>query len=357
MFAYNNKDVLGVNLGEEMIVSGKAFWSPYINKYKYLMINAPKGEEIILVRDGSYLNEIELAIRYFWRTDMWNKDKKEILYVEVYTDAEIYFFIENDKGELIMDYNRKQNPAKHIFKHVPFVEFTNNNNESEFKQVYDIVNAYSRLINAGTNELEDLQHAYLVLLNANMTDEELEKAIRQRAIILNSDKDVPTDVKFLIKNTNTDSFEQMIDRLRTAIYDTAGIPDFKNIKNNTNDMSGRAMQQMWQRGINKAKVRATSLTRGMQDFLVLIEPYVYLKTGIKYEVTDWDIQFPITTQIPLDFTGVEEIIKMQQAGTMSHESLLALLPFVKNSQQEMEKLKKQQAEEMGIDYPNLHLEE
>ena len=154
---------------------------------------------------------------------MWNKDKKEILNVEVYTDAEIYFFIENDKGELIMDYSRKQNPAKHIFKHVPFVEFTNNNNESEFKQVYDIVNAYSRLINAGTNELEDLQHAYLVLLNANMTDEELEKAIRQRAIILNSDKDVPTDVKFLIKNTNTDSFEQMIDRLRTAIYDTAEI--------------------------------------------------------------------------------------------------------------------------------------
>lgn len=354
LFTYNNKDYLITRLGEELIDVGKAYWLLYIDQEGWLKILPVPLEEIILIKNGRYTDEVDIAIRYYYIEDRVNN--KDILHVEVYTKEEVYFYVESDNGELIMDYSRKNNPAKHIFGHVPVIEFENNNGQSEYVDIYDLSNLYNKLFNSGADETEDIRNAYLKVVNASLDEKTLSRIAKTRIIQIESDNENPADVSFLTKNVSTTSFENYLALIRSLIFEIACVPDTLNLTQRTQELSARAMKQLLRELENKCVIKERNLTNSLFHFLRVIRRYVVLKTGKNYKLSDWDIQFVRNTPTTLTLETIDDFVKLKETGLFDNETLLSFLPFVRDPQNILEKKKIQDAEEMGIDYLNFHME-
>ena len=97
LFTYNNKDHLITKLGEELIDVGKAYWLLYIDQEGWLKILPVPLEEMIIVKNGSVTDEVDMAIRYYYM-----EDRQTIKYTicrGIHKGRSI-FYIENDNGEL-----------------------------------------------------------------------------------------------------------------------------------------------------------------------------------------------------------------------------------------------------------------
>lgn len=336
-----------IEISKEIMIVGKTYMLLYVNEDKRLRFLQVPREEMLVAYKRGYEADMELAVRYFYLEDIDNDE--DVLYVEVYTDSEIYFLTEHENG-LIMDYSRT-NPIKHKFKHVPVIEFYNNNDaSSDFDSINSLVEGYNKIFSLSADENEGVRNFYLAITGGQLSDDAIEKMKNSRVLELPEG----VEAKFIAKPANTEPMQQHLDRLELRIQQFSALPDLTD-ENFSSNASGAAISYKLLPMELKCIIKERKITKGIQQMLIKMLPIVKLYHKDGYRIKDFDILF-VRNVPPNVAEVVDNVLKLNSTGLLDNETIIAQLPFIGNPAYAVLKKEEQDKLLMG-EFTDQHIEE
>lgn len=335
IFNLNDKDDLFMEVGKESAIKGKSAVMVYQNENSETKLTKLPAEEVIFVYDSSRTNELIFAIRVYELDVVKDNGNIEIIkYAEVYDKDKITYYIEDDEGDFRFDTNKVNNPAPHIFEDVPIVPFPNNEEEQgDFEKVISLVNDYDKVLSDASNEHEAFRNAYLMLKNLMMDEGDLSRLKESGVFEVGEDG----DIKFITKDMQTDALENHLNRLEDNIHQLAQVPNLSD-ENFASNLSGVAIKFKLFGLENKCITKERKMTKAIKQVLKLISKPIQVKIGKGIDINDVEIKF--TRNLPNNIKELSEVVK-NLSGLVDKETLLAILPFVENPKEVIDRLEKE----------------
>lgn len=332
----NNVSDMDVQTGEMASVCGKAYRLLYIDKNgeeRFMNINP---WEVIYVKDQT-IDEVQYAMIYYQVEINEGNQTYTVYRVEWYDDNNVTFYIQDRNGNFGLDINESINPLPHLFKNVPIIKFDNNNlQQSDFESVATLIDAYDKTTSDMQNEIEEFRLAYLAFYGTEPTAETIRLARQTGAFAFPEG----TDAKFITKQINDTFLENHKMTLERNILKFASTVDYSDEAFSGTSVSGESRKWKLLAQENLAKMKERKFTKGLYDMFKVLESFMELKQiSINYE----DMNFIFTRSLPVELiTSADLAIKLQ--GIVSEETILGLMPFVDDVQQEMERKKSEKQE-------------
>lgn len=303
------------------------------NELKERTMNLPPWEAIV-IKDRS-LDETQFAMRYYEITDKTGDKNRLRIRVEWYDKKNIYFFNEGDDGRFHADQEKTSQP--HLFQYVPVIKFKNNDEETgDFEIVEPLIDAYDRLVSDAQNILEDFRAAYLVFEGGDPpTKEEVDEMKRARAI------GGPGNVKYLTKEIQDQFLQNQKQTLNANIYKFAQAVDMDDEAFHSAE-SGEARKWRLMALENKAISKERKFDAALREEFKVITSYPG-GPNIDY----LDIQWEFRRNVPIDLQYLGEAVQ-KFAGITSKKTLLSLLPFIDNPDDEIAQME-EEAPEVDLD--------
>lgn len=311
-------------LEKHCCVYGHGFEYLYQDEEANTKMTTCTPQEMFIVYDDRVTNRALFAVRY--ATRQVNSVPKQ--YGEILTPDEVIEFL----GDEVIE--RRPNP----FGKIPVVEWVLNAERiGLFESVTSLVEAYNHTIAEKANDVDAFADAYLAIIGAEV-DEEGVRHIRDDRLINLFGTDNARDVlvNFLSKPVADGTQENLLDRLERLIYQTAMVANISD-ENFGSAASGVSMAYKLQATSNLAltfdrKIKK-SLTKRYKLFCTITT------NGLKED--DWQ-GIEITTSRNLPKNRLEEAQTAQALdGLVSHETQLSVLSIVKNPNDEIEKMNKE----------------
>lgn len=315
------------------LIFGKAFELQYLDedkKNRFNVIDTRFGIDVY--SDELEKDELKYFIRLYcinnidelkqdnWRVELVDKDK-------ITTYKASFDFALLDKIE----------ENEHNFNQVPVVVFNlNDDKESIFAQIMSLQDAYNTLLSSEVDDWEAFCDAYMVLKGVSADDDEIAKMKENRVILIDND----ADAKYLIKDVNDNQIEGMLTNIKEMIFKLSNSPDFTDKEFNTS--SGVSLQYKLIGFSNVSKAIVSRMERAVRKRIELFQSIENIKDP---EVGFEDIYITFTQNIPDNIEENAEIVVMLQ-NIVSNETLLKLLPFVKNPEEEIKKLLKEREDKI-----------
>lgn len=262
----------------------------------------------------------------------YNKRFDDNNYIDVFLDNKIITYIVSGEGLT------KINERTHIFDRVPIIPCPANAERlSGFHDIIPLINAYNNLNSDLCNEVADHRNAYLLIENAELKVEDLQK-MKEAGII-----QVPqgAEVKWLIKDINDQFVQNELNLLEKKIYDLSDQVNFN--ENWASNTSSLALKNKLLNLENRVALREAIMENVIKQRLRNFFEYLKVKQGKEYDYKDISVQF--TRNLPTDLAGISDMISKLK-DIASDETLLAQLPFVANPQLEIEKRKTEKEQEL-----------
>ena len=326
---YNDQDDNNAELSKLCSIYGKGYEMYYVDDLGNIGITYLSPEEAFMIYDDSILQRP----RYFCRI---YKDADDTVYVSV-SDEHIVRYASMEGGLHWVDEGKI-----HGFDGVPATEYRENEEEiGVFEPVLTMINEYNEAISEKANDVAYFADAYMKILGAKLTEEELAQ-VRDNRIInfpgtLQSGQ---LEVDFLQKPDGDTSQEHLLDRLQTLIFQISMVANISD--ENFGSSSGIALKYKLQAMSNLALTKQRKFTSGMNRRYKLI--FSNPVSGMKAD--DWvKLNYTFTQNMPANLLE-ESQIAGNLAGIVSQQTQLSILSCVDNVQQEIEQI--QQDEEAGI---------
>lgn len=225
-----------------------------------------------------------------------------------------------------------QKRVPHIYGRIPIITLYNNEEQmSDLERIETLVNDYDKVLSDMSNEFEAFRNAYLMLKNMVAGKDALEK-LKVEGILEIMENG---DAKFLTKQIQTDAIENHLDRLERNIYKFSQVPDLSD-ESFAGNLSGIAIRFKLFGLETKCIIKERKMEKAIKElFRVLYAPLRVL-TDHEPDVLNLKIEF--TRNVPNNVTElVDTVCKLE--GKVDKETLLALLPFIDNPKEVLEKLK------------------
>ncbi len=243
------------------------------------------------------------------------------------------------------DITEKENP----FRLVNVIEYYNNAEcQGDFEQVLSLIDAYNVLQSDRINDKEQFVNAILVLKGQILgeTDEEEQEAyssLRKHGLLM---LDTESSAEWLTRSFDENSVEVLKKSIENDIHKFSGVPCLTD-ENFAGNSSGVAMKYKLLGLENIAKVKERYFKEGLRYRLKLFANILEIKGGGHIDTDSIDMKF--TRSLPSNEVEIAQTISLLE-GNVSKQTLLSLLPFVNNSQKEIELLEKEKSEN---EYPNI----
>lgn len=340
----NNLTVNASNKGLEWI-------HYYVNnegEFDYIIIPA---EEIIPDYDASFKRRLNSVLRYY-KVDKIVDDSgkfKSITKVEIWSDVDVEYFIETEKGDFIRDPEEEVNPKPHwsvkfkqgekivsstsrSFGVPPFIKLQNNNSEkTDLKSVKPLIDVYDLIFSGFANNIEDIQDAIWNLKEFEGTDlKEFMTNMRKYKAIKTSGTggvephtlEIPVDAK-----------NKLLEIIEANIYRFGRGVNMSD-ENFDGDQSGVAIQYKYSR----LDLKANAIIKNLKTLIrELFRAWMkFQDNGFKMKDKDLKITFSKAM-----LTNIKEQIENCQnsIGIISEETVLENHPFVKDTEKEIERKK------------------
>lgn len=327
---YNDEAAHNVKLAGEASITGAAFEILYTDKDAEIRFCSVPAEEVIMVQDATLEENLIAAIRRYRVYDVGGSTYED--YVDVY-DARTVTHYSYTAGRLV-----QLGETPHYFDGVPVIEYPNNEGRrGDFEGVLTLVDAYNKAQSLTLDDMEDFTDAYLVLKGmGGMTGEDARELRKAKLLSLEEGG----SAEWLIKNLNDTYIENIKTRLQNDIHKFSAIPDMSDDAFAGN-ASGVAIKYKLI-GLEQIRSRKErGFKKGLQRRIELIADM--LKTKGRAGLDFRDITITFTANIPANNEEQANIVKTLY-GLASQKTLLSLLPFVEDPAEEIEALKKEQAE-------------
>lgn len=335
----NDKDDLFIEWGKEAMIKGLSHVLVYQNEESKTRFMRISPEDCIVVYKNSSTHEAKWKIRLY---DIDTEDTKRVThYAEVYdaTGYDIFTSTEESTGvrgaRSIASYTF-QKRVPHIYGRIPIVTLYNNEEQmSDLERIETLVNDYDKVLSDMSNEFEAFRNAYLMLKNM-VVGAEARKSLKEEGILEIMENG---DAKFLTKQIQTEAIENHLDRLERNIYKFSQVPDLSD-ENFANNLSGIAIRFKLFGLETKCIIKERKMEKAIKElFRVLCAPLRVL-AGHEPDVLNLKVEF--TRNIPNNTTElVDAVCKLE--GKVDKETLLALLPFIDNPKEVLEKLEAEAA--------------
>ena len=329
---YNDVKQEDSNYLQDALVYGCAYEIAYIDEWGKHRFKTLDPKNVIPIYDDTLDQDLVYCIR-FWSNKIADKD---FYIVEVYSKSEIKTY-KSDMGfqtfELV-----KEEP--HYFGMVPITVFElNNDRVSIFDQVMTLQDAYNKLLSAEVDDFESFADAYLVLKGMMGTDpEDLADMKRNRALLLDND----AEASYLTKNISDTQIQNMLNNINDNIHKIANSPDFNDDKFMA--QTGIAMRFKLVQFENASSAIEAEMRKALQRRIELICAIGNIKgDNLSFD----DVKITFTRNLPTNLTETAQVVNSLR-GLVSDQTLLSLLPFVEDSQAELDRLNQQKQMNMDM---------
>ena len=227
---------------------------------------------------------------------------------------------------------------QHFYNQCPVTVFSLNTDEDcIFDQVVTLQDAYNTLISAGVDDFEAFADAYMVLKGVVADDEDLENMKKHRVLMIDSD----ADAQYLTKDIKNEAFQYLVDTLHKQIHKISLSPDFTDP--NFMAQSGEAIKYKLTGFETAASTIENNMLKALQRRIELICSIFSLTD----DEQQWrDVQISFTRNLPNSLTPMTVSELTAYKSLVSDETLLSLVAFVKDVDDEMEKMDKQTEKEL-----------
>ena len=329
---YNDVKQEDSNYLQDALVYGCAYEIAYIDEWGKHRFKTLDPKNVIPIYDDTLDQDLVYCIR-FWSNKIADKD---FYIVEVYSKSEIKTY-KSDMGfqtfELI-----KEEP--HYFGMVPITVFElNNDRVSIFDQIMTLQDAYNKLLSAEVDDFESFADAYLVLKGMMGTDPaDLADMKRNRALLLDND----AEASYLTKNISDTQIQNMLNNINDNIHKIANSPDFNDDKFMA--QTGIAMRFKLVQFENASSAIEAEMRKALQRRIELICAIGNIKgDNLSFD----DVKITFTRNLPTNLTETAQVVNSLR-GLVSDQTLLSLLPFVEDSQAELDRLNQQKQMNMDM---------
>lgn len=325
IFIYNDAADNDSELAKDASIFGKAYEMLYIDADGAVRFKKIDAREIILINDDTVESEILYAIRHFTVADI-ETDLVSSL-VEVYTkDSILTYKGDENFGDLTLIEEQT-----HYFGIVPFVMYKNNDDcIGDFELVISLIDAYDKLNSDNLNDFEYFVDAYLGLYGVDLDSEDVVSMKENRVLLL------PTDAKaeWLTKNVSDTQVENLKSRYSEDIHKFSKCPALTD-ENFASNASGVAMKYKVMGMENVAATKERKFKKGLQRRIEAIANILSLKGEA---VIDWrGIEITFKRSLPSDSAEIADTVNKLR-GLISDGTLLDQIPFIEDSQAELDKV-------------------
>lgn len=324
-------------LAKDLSVFGVGFELAYMSdgespSPKLALIDPRKA---FVVYDDSVETNPLFGVRYF---PCYAEDGSVDYYqIEVYNETSVSAY----KAKSLDSTPEQIDEAPHFFGRVPLVQFWNNEEGmGDFEGVLSIVDAYNVLMSDRVNDKERFVDAILVIAGAELPDDDGES---QKNLLINRIMELPGEkarAEYLKNSLNETETQVLADALARDIHKFSMTPDFSDEQFSGNS-SGVALKFKLLSLEYLAKVKERFFISGLKERIHLFGNVLGLKGGKTLNIADIGIKFNRT--LPVNELETAQIISLLK-GTVSLETLLAMLPMVEDVKAEAEKVKAEEEE-------------
>ena len=317
------------------LIFGRAFEINYIDedgKQRFRMLDS---RECIPVYDDTLSSQLLYVIRFYMESPVNEQQDRYI--VEVYSEDKITRY-RSSVGFSSFEFISEE---PHFFGMCPVTVFSLNTEEvSIFDKIMTLQDAYNELLSDEVDDFEAFADSYLVLKGITADEEDLVSMKEHRVLMMDSD----ADAQYLTKNIGDTQIQNMLQNVNDQIHKISNSPDFNDDKFMA--QSGIAMRYKLVGFENAASAIESNMKKALQRRLELISAILDL-TGSTNEELWREADIIFTRNLPSDLTQTVQIVN-QLRGIVSQKTLLSLLPFVPNVDEELERVKEEKEENMEL---------
>lgn len=332
---YNDVKTEDSELLRNALIFGRAFEINYIDEDGKQRFRTLDPRECVPIYENTLSNELLYVVR-FYSEDLVNEQIERYI-VEVYTENSIITYRSSagfSSFSLI-----KEEP--HFFGQCPITVFSLNKEETSiFDKIMSLQDAYNELLSDEVDDFEAFADAYLVLKGISADEDDLKSMKEHRVLMMDAD----ADANYLTKSIGDTQIQNMLQNVNDQIHKISASPDFNDDKFMA--QSGIAMRYKLVGFENAASAIESNMKKALQRRLELICGILNLVGGSGEEL--WrEAQITFTRNLPSDLTQTVQIVN-QLRGIVSQETLLTLLPFVQDVDEEMERVRQEKEESMEL---------
>ena len=332
VFNYNDIKNADATLLRNALIYGVGYEICYIDEDAKERFKSIDSREIIPIYDDTLEKNLLYVIRYY-KKPTW-KDEELYYVIEIYTDSEILTYDSNSMFSSLSLLERKP----HYFQQVPFVEFELNvDRRSIFENILSLQDAYNELLSSEVDDFQAFTDAYLILKGTGI-DTETAKQMRENRILM---IDADDSAEYLTKNISDTQIENMLKNINDSIHVIANSPDFNDEKFMAT--SGIAMRYKLVGFENTASAIVSNMILALQKRIELLYTVMGLIKGDQFK----DVSIEFTRNLPVDNTDIINLVNGLR-GLVSDKTLLGLLPFIHNIDEEMERLEAQKSNNIDM---------
>ena len=291
----------------------------------------------IVVDDTVEENSL-LGVHRIKKRDINNKEIGEIL--KVITDNTVYTYeFKNDKLSLI-------NEELNVFNEVPIIEYWNKvNQKGDFESVISLINAYNLLQSDRVNDKEQYVDSLLVLygtLAGDNSEEKLKTAreLKRLGLLELSEGD---KVEYLSKTFHEADVELLKKSIIEDIHKISKVPNLTD-ENFAGNSSGVAMKYKLLGLEQLAQTKEEYYRIGLKERIKLYANILNIKM-ISIDVDNIEMTF--IRSLPVNELEIAQLITYLN-NVVSQKTLLSLLPFVEDVDNEIERVEEQKQNNLKL---------
>ncbi len=331
---YNDQDDNNAELSKICSIYGNGYEMYYVDEEGNIGITYLTPMDAFMIYDESIIERPLFFVRHYLDSDNveWGS----------WSDGRVVqHFVNRGSYKWVYD------PKPHGFSGVPATEYVENDERMGiFESALPMINAYNKAISEKANDVDYFADAYLAVLGASLSTDDLDQLRQKRIINLPGDYDGKVLVEFLQKPNGDTTQENLINRLERLIFQISMVANISD--DNFGTSSGIALKYKLLSMSNLAKTKERKFTSGMNRRYKLIfsNPVSGMPkdswVGIRYQFT---LNYPANLQ-------EEAQIASSLSGITSQETQLKVLSIVDNVKEEMDRIEEEQdLTGYSTDYP------
>lgn len=302
-----------------------------------LLIEPLSPVNTFMVVDETIEHKELFAVYYYHKIDDTEEKKDDRLYIIV-CDAENITHYTVEGGEDV----EPDEVKPHNLGGIPIVEYKNNKYcIGDFEQQIGLIDAYNTLTSDRIQDKEQFIDSIMVIYGSLLGDTEEESKAAQSELekrkLLELDSD--SRVEYLTRTLDEGGAEVLRNAIKEDIYTFSHVPNLTDA-NFAGNSSGVAMEYKLLGLEMLTKTKERWYKRGLRKRLRLFLNYLSMLTET---VTEGDIDVTFSRGLPKNLLELSQIVATLQ-GQVTQKTLISLLPFVENAEEEVEALKEERQE-------------
>ena len=320
----------------QALIFGRSFEVNYIDEDAKQRFRTFDTRECVPIYDNTLNNDLKYVIRFF-REDILDRQNENYI-VEVYGPSTVKTY-RSGPGFITFELISEE---QHFYGQCPVTVFSLNKDESSiFAQVMSLQDGYNQLVSDEIDDFDTFCDAYLVLKGAVADEEDLAAMKKNKVLMMDPD----ASAEYLTKTINDTQTKNILDNLNDQIHKISCSPDFTDEKFMA--QSGIALRYKLIQFENMAANIEANMRKALQRRIELISDIINLTGG---EDMWRDVQIKFTRNLPNTLVPSTPDEVNAYRGLVSDSTLISLLPFVDNVDEELKKVEAEKKEQLAL-YP------